>query len=73
MPVDIRDSSAKCTLYGAQGVITYVHILNGGAREVPYSTFIRRRQNSGFYRRFLRPVSDRVLINRASKDEHCIK
>ena len=32
-----------------------------------YSTFIRRRQSSGFYRHLLGPVSDHVLINRASK------
>ena len=33
-----------------------------------YSAFIRRRQSSGFYRRILGPVSDHVLINRASKE-----
>ena len=35
---------------------------------VQYSTFIRRRQSSGFYRRHLGPVSDNVLKNRASKE-----
>ena len=29
---------------------------------------IRRRQSSGFYRHLLGPVSDHVLINRASKE-----
>ena len=33
-----------------------------------YSAFIRRRQSSGFYRRLLKPISDHVLINRASKE-----
>ena len=33
-----------------------------------YSTFIRRRQRSGLYRRLLGPVSDHVLINRVSKE-----
>ena len=32
------------------------------------STFIWGRKNSGFYRRLLGPVSDHVLINRASKE-----
>ena len=38
--------------------------------------FIRRRQSSGFYRRLQGPVSDHVLINRASKERalhHVIK
>ena len=33
-----------------------------------YSAFIRRRQRSGLNRRLLGPVSDDVLINRASKE-----
>ena len=33
-----------------------------------FSTFIRRRQSSDFYRRLLGPVLYHVLINRASKE-----
>ena len=33
-----------------------------------HSTFIQRRQSLGFYRRLLGPVSDHVLINRASRE-----
>ena len=33
-----------------------------------HRTFIRIRQSSGFFWRLLGPVSDRVLINRASME-----
>ena len=37
-----------------------------------YSTFIRRRPRSGFYRRLLGHVSDNVLKNRAVKERASI-